>query len=157
MSSTESFLPTPPRWLTWGLRLVALGLGALHTLIAVRSQSMNEDGIGYLDFGDAWWQGHWDAVVNTTWSPLYAWIVGGVVNLTHPSVWWEFPAVQLTNFVLYALTLVCFEYFWRQLSVAYYADQPGQGPLVRIPPGPWAAIGYSLFIYASLTLIACGP
>ena len=150
---SDSSLAVPPRWLRWGFRLLALALGALHTAMAVRSQSMNEDGIGYLDLGDAWWQGHWDAVVNTTWSPLYAWIVGGVVNLTDPSVWWEFPTVQITNFGIYALALLCFEYFWRQLTVSYYVQRPGDGEVLRIPPVPWFAIGYSLFIYVSLNLI----
>ena len=146
-------LAAPPRWLRWGFRLLALALGGLHTAMAVRSQSMNEDGIGYLDLGDAWWQGHWDAAVNTTWSPLYAWIVGGVVNLTNPSVWWEFPTVQITNFGIYVLALLCFEYFWRQLTVSYYVQRPGDGEVLRIPPVPWFAIGYSLFIYVSLNLI----
>ena len=154
MSPADPVTPATARWLTWGFRLLALGLGALHTLIAVRSQSMNEDGIGYLDLGDAFWQGRWEEVVNTTWSPLYAWIVGGVLNLVQPSVWWEFPTVQVTNFALYALTLVCFEYFWRQLSTTYYTGRPGEGERTRIPPAVWAAIGYSLFIYVSLNLIA---
>ena len=153
MPPSASAAVEPPRWLCWGFRLLALGLGALHTAVAVRSQSMNEDGIGYLDLGDAWWHGDWAAAINTTWSPLYAWILGAVVNLTHPSVWWEFPAAQLTNFGLYALTLLCFEYFWRQLSASYYRQQPGEGEVARIPPVPWYAIGYSLFIWASLNLI----
>ena len=108
----------PPRWLRWAFRLLGLGLGALHTVVAVRSQSMNEDGINYLDLGDAWWNGDWGAIVNTTWSPLYAWILGIVVNLTRPSVWWEFPVVQVTNFLLFALTLGCFELIVRRARPA---------------------------------------
>ncbi len=95
----------PPRSLRWALRLLALGIGAVHTAVAIRSQSMNEDGIGYLDLGEAWWRADWDAVINITWSPLYAWIVGGVVHFTQPAIRWEFPVVQLANFAIYALAL----------------------------------------------------
>jgi hypothetical protein len=143
-----------PGWLRWAFRLLALAIGALHTAVAIRSQSMNDDGIGYLDLGQAWWQGDWDAVVNTTWSPLYAWIVGGVIQLTQPSVWWEFPFVQITNFCLYALTLLAFEFFWRQLTRAYATPEAGQGEGARFPPAVWLTIGYSLFIWVSLNLVA---
>jgi hypothetical protein len=144
----------PPGWLRWAFRLLALGIGALHTVVAIRSQSMNEDGIGYLDLGQAWWLGDWDSVMNLTWSPLYAWIIGGVVELTQPSGWWEFPVVQICNFVIYVLALVAFEYFWRQLGRRYYAPAEGQGAESRFPPAVWMAIGYSLFIWVSLNLIA---
>src|SRR5688572_23167303 len=144
----------PPGWLRWACRLMAVAIGALHTVVAIRSQSMNEDGIGYLDLGQAWWQGDWDSVMNLTWSPLYAWIIGGVVQLTQPSVWWEFPVVQICNFVIYVLALLAFEYFWRQLARAYYTPAGGQGVEARFPPAVWMALGYSLFIWVSLNLIA---
>src|SRR3989304_5664880 len=144
----------PPGWLRWTFRLLALGIGALHTVIAIRSQSMNEDGIGYLDLGEAWWRADWDAVINITWSPLYAWIVGGAIHLSQPSVWWEFPVVQITNFFIYALALLSFEFFWRQLTGTDYAPQAGEGETARFPPAVWLAIGYSLFIWVSLNLIA---
>ena len=144
----------PPGWLRWTFRLLALGIGALHTVIAIQSQSMNEDGIAYLDLGQAWWSGDWDAVINITWSPLYAWIVGGAVHLSQPSVWWEFPVVQITNFFIYALALLSFEFFWRQLTRSYFAPPAGEGEAARFPPAVWLAIGYSLFIWVSLNLIA---
>jgi hypothetical protein len=144
----------PPGWLRWALRLLALGIGALHTVVAIKSQSMNEDGIAYLDLGQAWWSGDWDAIINITWSPLYAWIVGGVIELTQPSVWWEFPVVQITNFFIYALALLSFEFFWRQLTRSYFAPHAGEGEAARFPPAVWLAIGYSLFIWISLNLIA---
>jgi hypothetical protein len=144
----------PPGWLRWAFRLLALGIGALHTVVAIRSQSMNEDGIGYLDLGRAWWLGDWDSAMNLTWSPLYAWIIGGVVELTQPSVWWEFPVVQGCNFFIFVLALFAFEYFWRQLTRAYVMPAAGQGAEVRFPPAVWMAIGYSLFIWVSLNLIA---
>ncbi len=144
----------PPGWLRWAFRLLALGIGAMHTVVAIRSQSMNEDGIGYLDLGQAWWLGDWDSAINITWSPLYAWIIGGVVELTQPSVWWEFPVVQICNFGIYVLALLAFEYFWRQLTRVYFAPTGEQGVDARFPPAVWMAVGCSLFIWVSLNLIA---
>ena len=61
--NSQSVNPTP-RWLRLLLRLAALGLGAAHTTVAILQQSMNEDGIGYLDMGDAFLRGDWDMAIN---------------------------------------------------------------------------------------------
>lgn len=145
-------VPTAPPWLRLLLPLLALALGAVHTTVAMVSQSMNEDGIGYLDMGDAWMRGDWDMAVNGTWSPLYSWLLGGVVHLLQPSIRQEFPAVQATNFFIYAIALLCFRYFWKELTLRYYA-MPGEVAAIRFHPGAWLALGYSLFIWVSLDLI----
>jgi hypothetical protein len=144
----------PPQWLRWSLRLLALGIGALHTLVAMRSQSMNEDGIAYLDLGRAWLQHDWDAVINSTWGPLYAWILGGAVELAEPSLQSEFPLVQAVNFLIFCVALVTFEFFWTQLTRAYRAVDADRDEASRFPPSIWLAVGYSLFTWVSLNLIA---
>ena len=144
----------PPRWLRWSLRLLALGIGALHTLVAMRSQSMNEDGIAYLDLGQAWLQHDWDAVINSTWGPLYAWLIGGAVELADPSPQSEFPLVQAVNFLIFCAALVTFEFFWSQLTRAYRAGDADRDEAARFPPSIWLAVGYSLFTWVSLNLIA---
>jgi hypothetical protein len=135
------------------LRLVALALGAGHTVVAVMQQSMNEDGIDYLDMGDAWLRGDWDMAVNGIWSPLYSWIIGAVIHLFEPSIRWEFPAVQMANFFVYAVALICFEYFWRSLTRSLEVEMPADGGMVRFHPAAWMILGYSLFIWSSLNLI----
>lgn len=140
-----------PRWLLPVLRVGALGLGAVHTAVAVLQQSMNEDGISYLDLGDAYLDGRGAAALNGIWSPAYAWIVAGAVRLVQPSVSWEFPTVQVANFLLYAAALFAFGYFWRQLTAAYYAGAGDE--TVRWPPAGWLVLGYSLFVWSSLDLI----
>ena len=151
---TVSAYPDPQTaftWLHWALRCVALALGALHTTVAILRQSMNEDGINYLDIGTAFSNGDWQTAVNGTWSPLYAWLAGAVVHVTQPSPQWEFPVVQITNFIVFVATLVCFEFFWRQLTNRYYGSE-GE-PVSRLPRPLWILLGYSLFIWSSLNLV----
>jgi len=137
----------------WALRLIALGMAAVHTVVAIRRQSMNEDGINYLDVGAAFMSGEWATAINAIWSPLYAWTLGAVIAVARPSVHWEFPVVHLTNFAIFAATLACFELFWRQLTQRYYDGDAPSAPDVRWPPAVWDLVGYSLFLWSSLNLI----
>ena len=73
--------------------------------------------------------------------------------MTQPSLWWEFPVVQLTNFVVFVITLICFEFFWRQLTVRYYRTEGASESAPRLPRPVWLLVGYSLFIWSSLNLI----
>lgn len=140
-----------PGWLRLLMRLLALGLGAVHTTVAVLQQSMNEDGIGYLDMGDAWLRGDWEMAINGVWSPLYSWILGTVITIFEPSVRWEFPAAQMTNFAIYAVALVCFEFFWRELSARRLRLMEPEW--LTIHPAALLVLGYSLFIWSSLNLV----
>jgi len=138
-----------------GFCLLALLLGGLHTWVAITNHSMNADGINYLDMGDAFWRGDWSVAVNAVWSPLYGWLLGLVMRLCQPSMRWEFPLVHLTNFVIYGAALFCFCWFWGEMwqahqeQVSAETDKPQQGWPVWI----WWGLGYSLFIWSSLTLI----
>lgn len=142
------------RWLPTAGRLLAVVLGALHTCAAIISYSMSEDGINYLDIGDAYMRGDWNAALNSVWSPLYSWILGPVMRLVRPSIRWEFAVVQVVNLAIYLGALVCFEFFWRQLTRYRRSAQAGAGPdQVALPEWAWGALGYALFIWSSLTLI----
>ena len=68
-------------WLRVMLRVIALGLGAAHTTVAILQQSMNEDGIVYLDMGAAFLRGDWAVAINGIWSPLYGVLAAGVLRL----------------------------------------------------------------------------
>jgi hypothetical protein len=135
------------------MRIIALAIGAAHTTVAVLQQSMNEDGIDYLDMGDAYLRGDWDMAINGIWSPLYSWILGLVLRIVQPSIHWEFPVVQITNFVIYAVALLCFEYFWRELTLCKTAGSKTTPETVSFHPALWLVLGYSLFIWSSLNLI----
>jgi len=135
----------------WLLRLVAVFIAAVHTTAAVVSQSMNEDGINYLDMGDAWMRGDWVEAINGVWSPLYSVVLGGVTNLVEPSASSEFPIVQVTNFGVFLVALVCFEFFWSALTRRYRSSLAPT--VVGFHPLAWLILGYSLFIWTSLNLI----
>lgn len=144
---------TGARWLRNTMRILALGLGAAHTTVAVLRQSMNEDGIDYLDMGTAYLRGDWEMALNGIWSPLYSWILGAVIHLFEPTIRWEFPAAQITNFFIYATAMFCFEYFWRQLTARYHSHMAAEPDVVGFHPGLFLVLGYSLFIWSSLNLI----
>ena len=138
--------------LLWVLRITAGLVGLLHAAIAIQDQSMNEDGISYLDLGDAYLAGHWHPI-NSVWSPLYPLILGTVIRLVRPSLQWEFTVVHLVNFGIYVVALICFEFFWREtrraLETAVKAD-PGK---IILPEWAWWITGYGLFVWSSIVLI----
>ncbi len=126
---------------------MAVVLGALHTYAAIQSQSMNADGIAYLDIGDTYFRGDWAAAVNAVWSPLYSWILGLVNLIVKPPMQWEFPTVHIVNFFIYLFALACFEFLWRNVrGVSQPEDRRLSDPL-------WWTLGYLLFIWTSLSLI----
>lgn len=111
-------------WLLYILLGVAISFGAIYTWIAATNHSMNADGISYLDIGDAYLRGDWEMAINSVWSPMYAWVLGLVLWLVKPGMRWEFPIVQLVNFSIYLITLLCFAFFWRQ-TMRYHRQLPG--------------------------------
>ena len=135
------------------MRILAVGLGAVHTFVAIERQWMNPDGISYLDMGDAFLRGDWEMAVNGIWSPLYALMLAAANQLLEPSMAWKFPVAQIVNFLVYLFALLCFEFFWRQLTFRYESLRDTDGVSVGFHPTAWLVLGYSLFIWSSLELI----
>jgi hypothetical protein len=143
------------RELRAALVLVAVVLGGLHAWAGALRQSMNADGIAYLDMGDAFWRGDWNMAINAVWSPLYASILGLAMRLFNPAPLWEFRVVHVVNFVIYLGALACFDFFWRQL-VRYQQSCPdgsANDGSATLPAWAWWVLGYGLFIWSSLSLI----
>ena len=140
------------QWLRVVFWLIALILGGLHAWAAIKSHSMNPDGVAYLDIGDAYLRGDWSMAINSYWSPLYSWILGAVMHALHPSIRWEFPAVHIINFFVYVFALICFEFFWLRLMRWHQARSSGDAT-ISFPEWAWLGLGYSLFIYCALNLI----
>jgi hypothetical protein len=143
------------RWLPTIFRLLAISLGGLHAWTAAVKQSMSEDGISYLDIGDAYMRGDWGMAINTVWSPFYSWILGAAMRVLRPPMSWEFSVVHLVNFVIYLFALLSFEFFWRQLSDANRGKEgaAGSDAELGLPRWAWLSLGYTLFIWTSLSLI----
>ena len=131
------------------LRLGAILLGLLHTWAAIRSYSMNPDGISYLDIGDAALRADWATAINPVWSPLYAWLLGAVNYVVRPSMAWEFGVVQIVNFTVFLGALAAFEFFWRELR----QEQDSHPGTPLLPDWGWQGLGLVLFIWSALSLI----
>jgi hypothetical protein len=129
-------------------RILALLLGGLHVYAAIQSQSMNADGIAYLDIGDAYFHADWTNAISPVWSPLYSWVLGLINFVFKPSMQWEFPAVHITNFFIYFFSLSSFEFMWGNVRNAT-SLRDGQ----ELPEALWWMLGYLLFIWTSLSLI----
>ena len=129
-------------------RMLAIVLGALHVYAAIKSQSMNADGISYLDIGDAYFRADWANAINPVWSPLYSWILGFANFVIRPSIQWAFPVVHLVNFIIYLIALSSFEFMWKRVR-PYEASSESYA----IPDSWWWTLGYLLFIWISLSLI----
>ena len=132
-------------------RVLAIALGGLHAIAAISSQSMNADGISYLDIGDAYFRADWQQAINPVWSPLYSLILGFANLVIKPSMQWEFAIVHLCNFLVYVGALASFEFMWSQArpSPLPYSENR----ILRIPGWLWWTLGYLLFIWTSLSLI----
>jgi hypothetical protein len=138
----------------WAWRLFALLLASGHTAAAIAAESMNEDGISYLDMGDAILRGEWGMAINSVWSPLYAGLLGGTFHLFRPGIGREFATVHVLNLAVFLLALACFEYYWRGLRVAPRRPSEGTGDAETLMPWwAWTSIGYALFLWSSLNLI----
>jgi hypothetical protein len=140
-------------WLRQAFRVTAVALALLHLWAAAASHSMNPDGVSYLDIGDAYFRGDWEAAISTVWSPLYSWILGAALWLLRPPMQWEFPAVHLVNFVVFLGSLRSFEFMWSQLAQARPATGIAAEKVVALPEWSWWSVGYLLFIWSSLSLI----
>ena len=135
-------------------RSVAVGLGGLHAWVAATQQSMSEDGISYLDMGDAYLRGDWNMAVNTVWSPLYSWILGIGMKIIQPTLYSEIAVVHLINFGIYLFALIAFEFLWRELfRNSQTRGSEGNDSKVGFPEWVWFSVGYALFIWSALSLI----
>jgi len=99
------------------------------------------DGVSYLDLSDAVLSGHWRELLNAYWSPLYPALIGLTRTITRPTAEWEFAAVHLLNFLLFAVSLAGFEYLlgaMRELGRTQW-NKPGLSTT-------WGTVGaYAIF------------
>ncbi len=144
MSTQPGAEALPDAWirrLTIAFCVVAIVLAAVQAW-TVRFD-MNLDGVQYLDNADAYRTGDSAHAVNSQWSPLYPWLIGGLFNILRPTRFQEFPLVHLLNFVLFAATLAAFLFFIRTLRPLL--PRRGQTRTFNL-----MLLCYSTFLYCSL-------
>ena len=138
--------------------LTAIVLGLLHAWFS--RFEMTADGMSYLDIADNYLKGDFKATVCPSWSPLYPFLVSIAFYLFKPSSYWEFSLVHLVNFIIYLFTIFSFNFFICELlnHNKNQASKISKEGLITLPDWAILIIGYSLFIYSSLHIIALwGP
>ena len=140
----------------WGPTAVCAGLaaalGLVQAVAAALRYSMNPDGISYIELGQAWWRGDWQAALNAYWSPLYSWLLGLALQVAEPSPRWEFPLVHTVNFLIYLAALTSFAFLWREVVRRRLGDLTAETG-GSFPFWTWTVLGYALFTWASFNLI----
>jgi hypothetical protein len=133
--------------------LAALLAGILHAW-SFRN-AMWEGTMSYLDISAAFLDHGWRMLVNSQWSPLYPFLLSLALRALRPAPYWEFPAVHLMDFLIYAGALLCFHFFLAQLA-RYHRLRAQALALtgdIHLPPASWILLGYSLFLWSSSVLI----
>jgi hypothetical protein len=131
-----------------GLFVVAL---AAHSAWLTRFGLVN-DTVSYLDMGDQFFSGHFGLIVNGTWGPLYAMLLGAWLHLVHPAPPSEYPVIHLLLFLVFLFCMACFDAFlaalleFRERQSAADERDDGSGPALTI-------IGYVIFTWSTLALV----
>lgn len=116
--------------------------------------SVNSDAISYLDIGDAYFRGDWNAAINSMWSPLYSWILGATVFIFQPSIESEYRLAHFVNFVLYLCAFLAFEFFLREIRLCRAERlQNFSAEQLNVPEWLFLTLGYLIFLWATLCLI----
>jgi hypothetical protein len=133
------------------IRLAFWVVGALLGFLQAWASRLDADdnAITYLDIGNYFFHGHYPAIVNGFWSPMYSFLLGLVMAVFKPSLYWEYPAVHLTLFGMFLFTMACFDYFLRQL-MQFRADFDLRNKISSTPDWVWLTIGYTIFLWFTL-------
>jgi hypothetical protein len=117
--------------------------------------TMTQDGIQYLDVGDALQRG-FAAGVSSYWSLLYPLLVGTVLHVVRPPVRWEFPVVHAVNFVLFVAALASFQFLLstvRKNRPRGFNEDPVRA---RVADCALMGLGYSAFLYTTMDFASLG-
>lgn len=138
------------------LRLVLCSVSIILGLVlAVSGHAWWADEVSYLDMGDAFFSGHWGAILNGLWSPLYPFLIGLTRWIVKPSMRWEPMVVQLTNLLVYVTTVVSFQFFWAETLRLYKATtgQGAQAKFATFSDSEFWILGYAIFLLMHLSLV----
>ena len=142
--------------LTYRVRVAAwCSLPIVGLIEAVFSRyAMQDDGVSYLDMGDAIVRGDWKMAFNGTWSPLYPLLEGLSLRLLKPNPYWQFTVVHAINFLIFLFALGSFDYLLRASVAGHARLGAGTGGANGLPKWAVFAIGYAVFLWSSLDLVS---
>lgn len=118
---------------------------------AYRMVIMN-DTVSYLDMGDLLFRGHWGMAVNGYWNPFFSFLLGLTMFIVNPSAYWEYPVVHLLMFLIFLFAFGCFDFFLHEMLLLRRQREAAEE--LHVPVWVWMTIGYTLFLWSSLKLIA---
>jgi hypothetical protein len=140
--------------LVWSVRIATVVLAIMQAY--VMRHYLNEDGVSYLDLGDAWLRGDWDAAINGTWSPLYPMIVGNVLAIVQPTPYWEFATVKMVNVAILLLSMAAFDWFLHEIILLQRQRREQSQTSVPLPDLVLRLLAWLVFLTASLNMTNVG-
>src|SRR5262249_36198947 len=111
-----------------------------------------DDGISYLEVGEAYARGDWSAAINTYWSPLYSWLLLGIMALVETPPLEDFAVMHLVDFFVFLCSLACFHFYLIGL-IRYQNSKAPASSGDPLPDWIWIVLGYTLFLWSALNLI----
>ncbi len=108
---------------------------------------MSGDILSYFEIADAAAKHDWPMVVNGQWSPLYPLILSFFLSILHPDAFWEYAVLHLTDFIVYAAALICFDLFLREFILHTEKQSEPEG---KINHWVWYVIAYPIFMVTSI-------
>src|SRR5438105_1253610 len=117
--------------------LFAIAAAALQAWVF--RNTITNDGISYLDMGDAVAHGAWAAAISGYWSPLYPALVGVALWIAKPAAMHEFAVVHAVNFAVFLGAFASFEFLLRRLLRSLDGE--------RLPDWLVAIAGYTVAIW----------
>jgi hypothetical protein len=128
---------------------------SLGFIVAICGDSIQGDGISYLDMGDNFFAGDWKAIINGLWSPLYPFLQGITRWVFRPSLRWEPTLIYATNFLIYVSTVFAFDFFWKKLFRLYrLLASERQADSTAFSERQFLVFGYAIFLFMHLDLVA---
>ncbi|HTV60786.1 MAG TPA: hypothetical protein VMJ93_18070 [Verrucomicrobiae bacterium] len=111
----------------------------------------SSDAVSYLDMAHSAMQGHWSALINGYWSPLYPALLTLWLAVFRPSPHWVILCTHLLTVAIFVATLFCFRYFLHSL-LNYQRGLPVRPDSRHVPEGYLTVLGYALFFWTTFYL-----
>src|SRR5581483_2546134 len=111
------------------------------------------DAVAYMDMSDGLMPGRsWHHLINGVWSPLYPALLGIARRVFHPAPGNEIYFDHLLNLPFFLFAFGCFEFLLHTILGSLPTDAEA-GDKVGLPTWLYWTLGYTLFLWASLTEI----
>lgn len=114
--------------------------------------SMDTDFMAYSDIADAYLEGNWQYALNSSWPPLFSWLLTILITLaTSPES--EIVLCHLLQLVFFTLSLVCIWMIIPQLSLF------SSGKNLYRKPLKWDMVCFIVIVWvlSTIFLLSCNP